>query len=90
MRSIRLIKGDSIQTKDRVGAADGTAEISWAISDKEGAVLRCGFGRWHEALCEPKRGAEQSGGWSRYAASFQAACACLCSHPRKPSSERVA
>ncbi|MEX3934437.1 hypothetical protein AB4Y32_22060 [Paraburkholderia phymatum] len=54
MRSIRLIKGDSIQTEDRGGAADGTAEISWAISDKEGAVLPCGFGRWHEALCEPK------------------------------------
>jgi ethanolamine utilization protein EutQ (cupin superfamily) len=54
MRSIRLIKGDSIQTRDRGGAADGTAEISWAIPDQEGAVLPCGFGRWHEALCEPK------------------------------------
>ncbi|MEX3634132.1 hypothetical protein [Paraburkholderia sp. BR14320] len=54
MQSIRMIKGDSIRTEDRGGAADGIAEISWAISDHEGAKLPCGFGRWHEALCEPK------------------------------------
>jgi ethanolamine utilization protein EutQ (cupin superfamily) len=54
MRSIRLIKSDAIRTEERGGAADGVAEISWAISDREGAVLPCGFGRWHEARCEPK------------------------------------
>lgn len=54
MQSIRLIKGISIGTQDRGGAANGVAEISWAIRDDEGAKLPCGFGRWDEALCEPK------------------------------------
>jgi ethanolamine utilization protein EutQ (cupin superfamily) len=54
MQSIRLINGASIQTANRGGAADGVAEISWAIPDTEGAMLPCGFGRWHEAVCEPK------------------------------------
>lgn len=54
MQTIRLIKGESIVTEDRGGAANGVAEISWAISDNEGAKLPCGFGRWDEALCEPK------------------------------------
>lgn len=54
MHSIRLINNNVIQTKDRGGAADGVAEISWAIRDDEGAQLPCGFGTWHEALCEPK------------------------------------
>jgi ethanolamine utilization protein EutQ (cupin superfamily) len=54
MKSIRLIKANSIATADRGGATNGTAEISWAIGDKEGAALPCGFGAWDEALCEPK------------------------------------
>lgn len=54
MKTIRLIQADAIQSKDRGGAANGTAEISWAIGDKDGAALPCGFGRWHDALCEPK------------------------------------
>lgn len=54
MPTIRLIQADSIRTQDRGGAADGVAEISWAIRDDEGAALPCGFGGWDEALCEPK------------------------------------
>lgn len=54
MTSIRLIPTASIETRDRGGAADGIAEISWAIRDDERAPLPCGYGRWHEAVCEPK------------------------------------
>ena len=54
MRSIRLIEGDSIVTATRAGAANGVAAISWAVSDQEDAKLPCGFGRLHEAVCEPK------------------------------------
>ncbi|MBN3786734.1 hypothetical protein [Burkholderia sp. Ac-20353] len=54
MRSIRLINGEAIRTADRGGAAGGIAEIAWAIPDDEGAALPCGFGRLHEAVCEPK------------------------------------
>lgn len=54
MTSVRLIPGSTIATQDRGGAADGVAEIAWAIRDDEGATLPCGFGRWHEAHCEPK------------------------------------
>jgi len=54
MQSIRLIPGSAIETKDRGGAANGVAEIAWAIRDDQGAALPCGFGRWDEALCEPK------------------------------------
>jgi ethanolamine utilization protein EutQ (cupin superfamily) len=54
MQFIRLIQGSSIQAHSRGGAANGVAEISWAIPDNEGAKLPCGFGRWDEALCEPK------------------------------------
>lgn len=54
MHSIRLIKSSAIEAKGRGGAVDGIAEISWAIPDNEGAKLPCGFGRWHDALCEPK------------------------------------
>jgi ethanolamine utilization protein EutQ (cupin superfamily) len=54
VHSIRLIESSSIQAQSRGGAADGVAEISWAIPDNEGAKLPCGFGRWHDAVCEPK------------------------------------
>jgi ethanolamine utilization protein EutQ (cupin superfamily) len=54
MQSIRLIKGEAIQTQARGGATDGVAQIAWAIPDDQGAPLPCGFGRLHEALCEPK------------------------------------
>ncbi|MGT2460173.1 hypothetical protein ACU4GI_46670 (plasmid) [Cupriavidus basilensis] len=54
MRTIRLIPSSAIETKARGGAADGVAEISWAIRDDEGAKLPCGFGTWDEAVCEPK------------------------------------
>ncbi|MEB2545616.1 hypothetical protein [Burkholderia cenocepacia] len=54
MKGTRLIKGNAIATADRGGATDGVAEISWAIGDKEGAALPCGFGAWDEAVCEPK------------------------------------
>lgn len=54
MKTIRLIPGNAIETKARGGAAEGVAEISWAIRDDEGAKLPCGFGAWDEALCEPK------------------------------------
>ena len=52
MTSLRLIPGHTIASEARGGASDGVAEISWV--DGEGAALPCGFGRWHEAACEPK------------------------------------
>jgi len=52
--SIRLIQRDTICTTPRTGNAGGVAEISWAISAQENAVLPCGFGAWDEAVCEPK------------------------------------
>ncbi|WP_321955285.1 hypothetical protein [Paraburkholderia bannensis] len=54
MQSIRLIKGEAIHTQERGGAADGVAQIAWAIRADESAPLPCGFGRWHDAVCEPK------------------------------------
>lgn len=54
MTHVRIIPGSAIETKDRGGASDGVASISWAIRDDEGAKLPCGFGAWDEALCEPK------------------------------------
>lgn len=54
VRTIRLIPSHAIQSKARGGAADGVAEISWAIRDDEDAKLPCGFGTWDEAVCEPR------------------------------------
>jgi len=54
VKTIRLIPGSAIETRERGGAAHGVAEISWAIRDNEGARLPCGFGAWDEAVCEPK------------------------------------
>ncbi|MDR6522244.1 MULTISPECIES: hypothetical protein [Variovorax] len=54
MTSLRLIPGHTITCEARGGASDGVAEISWAVADSESAALPCGFGRWHEATCEPK------------------------------------
>jgi len=54
MTSLRLIPGHTVAPEARGGASDGLAEISWVVTDSEGAALPCGFGRWHEAACEPK------------------------------------
>ena len=54
MTSLRLIPGHTVVSEARGGASDGLAEISWVVSDGEDAALLCGFGRWHEAACEPK------------------------------------
>lgn len=54
MTSLRLIPGHTVASKARGGASDGLAQISWVVTDSEGAALPCGFGRWHEAACEPK------------------------------------
>jgi ethanolamine utilization protein EutQ (cupin superfamily) len=54
MTSLRLIPGHTVAPKAREGASEGLAEISWAVTDSEGAALPCGFGRWHDAACEPK------------------------------------
>lgn len=54
MNSLRLIPGHTIASEARGGASDGVAEISWVVTDIEGAALPCGFGRWHEAACELK------------------------------------
>ncbi|MHA6848632.1 hypothetical protein [Ralstonia syzygii] len=54
MKTIRIIPGSAIETKERGGAANGVADIAWAIRDDEGAKLPCGFGTWDEAICEPK------------------------------------
>jgi len=54
MSSVRLIPNNTVQSAPRTGNAGGVAEISWAISDQENAVLPCGFGTWDEAVCEPK------------------------------------
>ncbi len=54
MQSISLIKGSSVKSQRREGAAEGTSEISWAIPADQGAKLPCGFGAWDAAVCEPK------------------------------------
>jgi len=53
MSSIRLIKGNAVQSAPRGGNAGGVAEISWATS--EDSALPCGFGILDEAVCEPKK-----------------------------------
>lgn len=53
-KELKIIRSDALKYTGRGGASDGVAEISWAIPEDGRAPLLAGFGKWHEADCEPK------------------------------------
>lgn len=54
MKRVKQVSSTANSMESRGGASDGIAEISWAVGKEGDAKLPCGFGRWHEAQCEPK------------------------------------
>ena len=51
MTNIKLSRYQDIKFEDRKESSEGIAKISWVQDESH---IRCGFGQWDRAKCEPK------------------------------------